>query len=171
MLAVDRDLLAPERDPLVPEPDRARDFELEPDAGDDFEVARDADADFRAPLPDFRAPLPDEDPRAAPEPDPPRALDFREEPDDEPRVAPEDAPPDPELALDAEPPFEAEAPLVDRADRRRGDAEAPLLEDEVRCLDVVRRDPPLSFSTAIVVLPGDRDGCLLAAWPGVSNGT
>jgi hypothetical protein len=152
LLAVDRDLLAPDPDLLAPDPDLlAPDPDLlaaglawlapEPDRALDFELERDAGDDFelaRDADADFRAPVPDF---------------FEDAREPEPRV-------------DAEPGFEAEAPLVDRVDRRRGDAEAPPLADEERCLDAVRRDPPLSFSTAIVVLPRGRMGVCLPRGPG-----
>lgn len=100
-----------------------------------------------APEPDVLAPALELDllPAAAERAEGFRAEGFRAEP-----LADEELG-EPELALPDEP------PLVDPADRERDDeAEAPLLEpDEERFLELLRRGVPLSFSTAIFVLPID----------------
>jgi hypothetical protein len=166
----------------VPDPE---DLRVAPDP-EDLRVADDPLEALRPPEPE-RAALADAERARVPEPErddfePPELLDelafvalapdrgdddlpaaepellpaARERGDD---AAPDDAGPDDELPLGAEP------PLVERGDRRRaGDAEEPLLDpDDVRFLDVLRRGPPLSFSTAISSSLSSRDRDLLGA--------
>jgi hypothetical protein len=110
----------------VPEPDLARVAEL-PEVPE-LRCEREAGADLRAPADDFVL-------RAALEPEPflaaleLRAVDLRAD----------------ERAPEVEPPPAAELPLDEPLVRRREvDPEEPwLAPDEVRCLDVLRREAPL----------------------------
>jgi hypothetical protein len=122
-----------ERDDLEPPEllDELAFVALAPDRGDDDLPAAEPEL-----LPVAREP-------ALRDPAEPELLPVARERGDD--ALPDVEPPDDELPLGAEP------PLAERGDRRRaGDAEEPLLDpDDARFLDVLRRGPPLSFSTAI----------------------